>query len=77
MAPTIGAIKVNKIKAKLEKSTLTDSKVKVGKKDSQLLIRINGADRDEFIALCEALDTSAAREIRKFIRDFIRDNQAD
>ena len=73
----VGASKVNKIKAKLEKSNLNNSKMKVGKKDSQLLIRINGDDRDEFIALCEALDTSAAREIRKFIRIFISENQAD
>ena len=35
-------------------------------KDSQLLIRINSAERDEFISLCEELDTSAAREVRKF-----------
>lgn len=62
---------------KLEKNNLSDSKVKVGKKDSQLLIRINGADRDEFIALCEALDTTAAREIRRFIRIFIQENQAN
>jgi hypothetical protein len=69
-------LKVNKIKAKPEKTNLDNSKAKVGKKDSQLLIRINGADRDEFIALCEALDTSAAREIRRFIRTFIQENQA-
>jgi hypothetical protein len=68
---------VNKIKAKAEKSNLSDTKTKAGKKDSQLLIRINGEDRDEFIALCEALDTSAAREIRRFIRSFIQENQAD
>ena len=67
---------MSKIKAKPEKSSLNDSNMRVGKKDSQLLIRINGADRDEFIALCEALDTSAAREIRKFIRSFILENQA-
>ncbi|WAJ69612.1 hypothetical protein [Catenovulum adriaticum] len=40
------------------------------KKDSQLIIRINDEDRREFIELCEALDTSAAREIRQFIKDF-------
>lgn len=43
---------------------------KPGKKDSQLVIRINGTERDEFVDLCEALDTSAAREIRRFIREF-------
>ena len=44
---------------------------KAGKKDSQLVIRISGEERDKFITLCEELDTSAAREIRKFIRTFV------
>ncbi len=52
-------------------------KRKAGKKDAQLLIRINSSDRDEFVNLCEDLDTSAAREIRNFIRSFIRENQSD
>ncbi len=38
------------------------------KKDSQLVIRIGGKDRDVFVSLCDELDTSAAREIRRFIR---------
>lgn len=41
-------------------------------KNSQLLIRINQEERDEFVELCEKLDTSAAREIRHFIRNFIK-----
>ncbi|SEM27156.1 hypothetical protein SAMN05443999_1183 [Roseovarius azorensis] len=41
------------------------------RKDGQLVIRIKKAERHEFIDLCDVLDTSAAREIRKFIRDFI------
>ncbi|SFM77532.1 hypothetical protein [Marinobacter zhejiangensis] len=52
-------------------------KGKAGKKDAQLLIRISSTERDEFIALCDELDTSAAREIRKFIRGFIQDNKSD
>ncbi len=48
-----------------------------GKKDSQLVIRINAAERDEFVSLCEELDTSAAREIRKFIRRFIGEHQEE
>jgi len=44
---------------------------KKNKKDSQLVIRINGEERDSFVSLCEDLDSSAAREIRKFIRKFI------
>ncbi|MBM96550.1 MAG: hypothetical protein CMI09_11985 [Oceanospirillaceae bacterium] len=53
------------------------AKRKANKKDAQLLIRINGEERDEFIALCDELDTSAAREIRKFIRGFVREHKAD
>lgn len=48
---------------------------KAGKKDSQLVIRINGEERDKFVSLCEELDTSAAREIRKFIRVFLEEHQ--
>ena len=57
--------------------TVKPEKRKTNKKDAQLLIRINGEERDEFIALCDELDTSAAREIRKFIRAFVRENRAD
>jgi hypothetical protein len=56
---------------------LKSRKKKAGKKDSQLLIRINSLERDEFISLCEDLDTSAARELRKFIRNFIRTHNDD
>lgn len=44
------------------------------RKDSQLIIRINSEDRDAFVALCDELDTSAAREVRRFIRDFLQDH---
>lgn len=47
------------------------SKKKKHKKDSQLIIRISARERDEFVELCEELDTSGAREIRKFIRKFV------
>lgn len=39
-------------------------------KNSQLVLRLPKADRDAFVDLCDRLDTSAAREIRRFIRDF-------
>ncbi len=53
----------------------TDNKrKKIGKKDSQLIIRINGVQRDEFVSLCEELDTSAAREIRRFIRSYVQEH---
>ncbi|WP_371037846.1 MULTISPECIES: hypothetical protein [unclassified Rhodosalinus] len=41
-------------------------------KDGQLVIRIAKDDRDEFIQLCDEMDSSAAREIRLFIRDFVK-----
>jgi hypothetical protein len=50
-------------------------RIKLGKKDSQLVIRINGEERDEFVSLCEDLDTSAARELRKFIRRFVAEHK--
>lgn len=45
-------------------------------KDGQLIIRISKDDRDRFVALCDALDTSAAREVRRFIREFLAENDA-
>ena len=50
------------------------AEVKRNKKDSQLLIRISTAEREQFMQLCEQLDVSAAREIRQFIRGFIKQN---
>lgn len=48
---------------------------KKSKKDSQLVIRINGEERDRFVELCDELDSSAAREIRSFIREFLLKNK--
>ena len=50
-----------------------DSK-KSGKKDSQLVLRLDKEERDAFVELCKDMDTSAAREIRGFIRDFMKKN---
>jgi len=52
-----------------------DGRKKKDRKDSQLIIRINKADRDAFLDLCDTLDTSAAREIRRFIREFTLSHQ--
>jgi hypothetical protein len=49
----------------------TDRKKKAGKKASQLAIRIEKTERDAFVELCDRLDTSAAREIRRFMREFV------
>jgi len=54
---------------------MSKKKKKKVKKDSQLIIRINGEFRDQFIELCEELDTSAAREIRKFIGGFLAEHE--
>jgi hypothetical protein len=45
---------------------------KANNKDSQLVIRLQRSERDQFVKLCEDLDTSAAREIRHFMRKFIK-----
>lgn len=54
--------------------TAKPKKMKQNKKDSQLLIRISTEEREHFLQLCEELDTSAAREIRHFIRGFVKQN---
>jgi len=52
-----------------------EKKKNANKKDSQLIIRINRKDRDRFVACCEERDTSAAREIRRFIRGYLDDGK--
>jgi hypothetical protein len=47
------------------------------KKNSQLIIRLNKEDKDAFIELCDDLDTSAAREVRHFIRKFLKQHEDD
>ncbi len=44
-------------------------------KDASLIIRISKEERKAFVDLCEELDTSAAREIRLFIRGFVERHQ--
>lgn len=48
----------------------SDSKKKK-RKSSQLVIRIEASERDAFVKLCDDLDTTAAREIRRFMRDWV------
>ncbi len=40
-------------------------------KGVQLVVRIAKSERAAFVALCEDLDTTAAREIRRFMREFV------
>jgi len=46
------------------------------KKNSQLVLRLDKDERDAFVDLCKQLDTSAAREIRGFIRKFMKEHDA-
>jgi hypothetical protein len=46
------------------------------KKNSQLVLRLDKDERDAFVDLCKELDTSAAREIRRFIRGFMKENES-
>ncbi|CUJ16227.1 hypothetical protein TA5114_00844 [Cognatishimia activa] len=50
---------------------------KVSKKDAQLILRLNKEQRDAFVDTCRELDTSAAREIRRFIKKFLKEHQAE
>lgn len=45
---------------------------KKNKKDAQLVLRLDSDLRDRFMEACQDLDTSAAREIRKFIKRFLK-----
>ncbi|SEI56277.1 hypothetical protein MAA5396_01225 [Marinovum algicola] len=49
-------------------------KKKTANKDAQLILRLDKDERDDFVALCRELDTTAAREIRHFIRKFMKKN---
>ena len=51
-----------------------DKKKKSKNKDGQLIIRISKDERKAFVDLCEDLDTTAAREIRLFIRRFVSEH---
>lgn len=53
---------------------MSKTKSKKNRKDSQLVLRLSKEERDAFVTLCEDLDTSAAREIRHFIRGFLREH---
>jgi len=44
------------------------------KKDDTLIIKINKEQKKEFIQICKDDDTSASREIRNFINNFIKEH---
>ncbi|HHW78938.1 MAG TPA: hypothetical protein GX399_18215 [Xanthomonadaceae bacterium] len=39
--------------------------------DAKLVVRIEAELRDAFIEACQEQDTTASREVRRFIRDFL------
>ena len=42
-----------------------------GNKESQLVIRLDKELRDQFVAACKDVDTSASREIRRFMKNYL------
>jgi hypothetical protein len=48
-----------------------DKKIK-NKKEAQLVIRLDKNTRDEFVDACQSIDTTASRELRVFIKKFLR-----
>lgn len=40
-------------------------------KEIKLVVRIEAKLRDAFIDACQDMDTTASREVRRFIRDFL------
>lgn len=42
------------------------------KKDDTLIVKINKEQKKEFIQICKDDDTSASREVRNFIKNFIK-----
>lgn len=46
-------------------------------KNSQLVLRLDKDERDAFVTLCKELDTTAAREVRGFIRKFLKKHGKD
>ena len=49
-----------------------DKDKKKKKKDAQLVLRLDSEMRDNFLDACRDLDTSAAREVRRFIKRFLK-----
>lgn len=49
------------------------SKKQKSNKDEEvkLVVRIEAGLRDAFIEACQNMDTTASREVRRFIRDFL------
>ena len=42
------------------------------KKEAQLVVRLEHELRDQFVEACQDLDTSASRELRRFMKRFVK-----
>ena len=49
----------------------TPLKAAKSKKEAQLVIRLDKDLRDQFVDACQHLDTSASRELRRFMKKFL------
>ena len=47
----------------------------MSQKNDQLLVKINKDDKKEFIKVCKEQDTSASREVRHFIKRYVKENK--
>ena len=52
--------------------TVAKPKKEKKKKNAQLVLRLDKDLRDRFVEACQDLDTSAAREVRRFIKKFLK-----
>ena len=55
-----------------DRGALTNVAKKKKKKDAQLVLRLNKQLRNRFVDACQELDTTAAREVRRFIKQFLK-----
>lgn len=58
---------------KCNKTVIKRAKMTKKPKNDQLLIKINKDVKKEFIRLCEMDDTTASRELRRYIERFIKE----
>jgi hypothetical protein len=49
-----------------------NKKKKKSKKDAQLVLRLNKDLRDRFVEACQDIDSSAAHEVRRYIKRFLK-----
>ena len=68
----LAGIAISPLLRELHVDVVSKSKKRKLKKDAQLVLRLDSELRDRFVDTCRELDTTAAREVRRFIRRFLR-----